>query len=194
MMRVTSHATEMVIEKRPGVEVQSKTSLGSGLARLDAFDWMSEIDTIVREFDPEASVVWFGTNDRQPMQTESGTVNISDAEWETEYARRVALVMDKLTAKENAKVYWLELPVMRDDSITEKVDFINRIAKVEAEKRPRVIFFETRGILGRRPDTYSPYIIGPNGQMTDLRDRDGVHLSRAGADRIAEAIDKALYE
>lgn len=194
MMGVASHALENVLGKRSGVKVQSQVSLGSGLARLDAYDWMREIDRLVEEFKPEMSVVWFGTNDRQPMQTGAGIVNLSDPGWETEYARRVGMAMDKLTARKGAEVFWLELPMMRDNSITEKVNIINRIAKEEADKRPEVTFFQTRGALGRRPDEYTPNIIGPGGKLIVLRDRDGVHLNRPGADRIAAFIDQVIYE
>jgi len=193
MMRVAAHATTLALDKRPGVTTKSQTSLGSGLARLDAYDWMSKIDELVRTFNPDVSVVWFGTNDRQPMQTENGIVNITDPEWEAEYARRVGMVMDKLTTAKGAEVYWLELPVMRDDNITESVDIINSIAKAEADKREDVTFFITRNILGRKPGVYSPNIIGPTGKMIVLRSSDGVHLSRPGADRIADALDKELY-
>lgn len=194
MMRVTAHATTLALEKRPGVITKSETSLGSGLARLDAYDWMSKIDTLVAEFNPDLSLVWFGTNDHQPMQTDAGIVSISDPEWEREYAHRVGMVMDKLTAPEGAKVYWLELPVMRDSKITESVDIINRIAKAEADKRENVTFFITRKILGRKPGVYSPNVIGPDGKMIVLRSSDGIHLSRPGADRIASAIDKEIFE
>lgn len=194
MMRVTAHALTLALEKQPGVTSKAQTSLGSGLARLDAYDWLSKVDELVGEFHPDMSVVWFGTNDRQAMQTDSGIIGVSAPGWEAEYSRRIGAVMDKLTAGEGAKVYWLELPVMRDDDITEKVDIINRLAKVEADKREAVTYFTTREILGRKKDAYSANIIGPDGKMVVLRSTDGVHLSRPGADRIANAIVKDLFK
>lgn len=194
MMRVTAHATTLAFDKHAGVATKSQTSLGSGLARLDAYDWMAKIDELVKEFNPDMTVVWFGTNDRQAMQTETGIINPEDPAWEAEYARRVGMVMDKLTVAKGARVYWLELPVMRDKMMNDFVELINTIAKEEAGKREAVTYFPTRGILGRKLDVYSPNVIGPDGKMIVLRSSDGVHLSRPGADRIAEALDKEFYK
>lgn len=194
MMRVTAHASTLAFEKHAGVEIKSETSLGSGLARLDAYDWMEKVDTLVAEFKPDMSVVWFGTNDNQGMQTDAGIITPDDQAWEVEYARRVGVVMDKLTALKGSQVYWLELPVMRDKNVNAFVDLLNKIAKTEAEKRPAVTFFPTRGLLGRKKDAYSPNVMGPDGKMTVLRDPDGIHLSRPGANRVAEALDKEFYK
>lgn len=194
MMRVTAHATSLALDKRSGVTSKSHTSLGSGLARLDAYDWMGEVDTLIKDFNPDVTMVWFGTNDRQPMQTaDKGIVQLADSAWEEEYARRVGMMMDKLTAAEGAKVYWLELPVMREEKMTREVTLINRIAKAEADKRERVEFFPTENVLTRRPGVYSPMMIGNDGRPIKVRDTDGVHLSREGADRVAEAFVKRIF-
>lgn len=194
MMRVTAHALTLALDKHPEVTTKSQTSLGSGLARLDAYDWMEKIDDLVKDFNPDMSVVWFGTNDRQALKTDMGIVNIADPGWEFEYSRRIGEVMDKLTVTKGAQVIWLELPVMRDADITANVDIVNRLAKVEAGKRDAVTYYTTRNLLGRKADTYSANIISPQGKMIQLRATDGVHLSRAGADRIAEAVEKDLYK
>lgn len=194
MMILTAHATELALKKQPGVRTESKTSLGTGLARLDAYDWLSETDELVKRFNPDLSIVWFGTNDRQPMQTSIGIVSITDPAWESEYARRVGLLMDKMSAGKGSQVYWMELPLMRDKSATDGVDIINRIAKAEADKRDAVTFFITRKMLGRKPGVYSPNVIGPTGKMTVLRSSDGIHLSRPGANLISAALVKKLYK
>lgn len=194
MMQVTAHATSLALDKRSGVASKSHTSIGSGLARLDVFDWMGQAETLVKEFNPDVSMVWFGTNDRQPMQTaDKGIVQLTDSAWEEEYARRVGVMMDKLLAAKGSKVYWLELPVMRDEKMTGEVAVINRIAKAEADKRDRVEFFPTENVLTRRPGVYSPMMIGNDGRPIKVRDVDGIHLSREGADRVAASFVKTIF-
>ena len=70
MMRIPAHAIKLELKGKEGVAAKDHTSLGSGLARLDAYDWMGKIDELLKEFQPDAAVVWFGTNDRQPMKTD----------------------------------------------------------------------------------------------------------------------------
>ncbi len=194
MMRVTAHSTERQLGRMDGVESRAFTSLGSGLARLDIFDWMAKIDELVEEFKPEATLVWFGTNDRQALRTDDGVIQPGSDDWATEYGGRIGLAMDKLTALPGSRVLWLELPDMREARMQEDVDMINTIVQAEAEKRPAVTFFLTRPILSRRPGTYAPHVIGPTGMPLQIRDQDGVHLNRAGADRMAEAMTAELFK
>ena len=88
---------------------------------------------------------------------------------------------------------WLELPDMRDEKI--QADVVDQsFGSSEAEKHQRVEFFGTRGILGFRAGKFTPYVIGSKGLPVQVRDPDGIHLNRAGADRLAEYIVKAIYE
>ncbi len=194
MMRVTAHATELQLSRREGVESRSFTRLGSGLARLDVFDWMEQLDALVAEFDPEVTLVWFGANDRQNMRTDAGIIRPSAPEWELEYARRVGTAMDKLTAVEGARVVWLELPDMREGRLQQDVELINRIVRQEADRRDRVAFYPARALLSRRPGAFTMHIAGPTGMPLRVRDNDGVHLSRAGADYLAESLMRYLFE
>lgn len=194
MMRVPAHATELQLSKREGVTSKSYTSLGSGLARLDAFDWMAKIDELVAEFDPDCSIAWFGTNDRQPMQTGSGIIKLTDPGWEEEYGRRVGQAMDKLLQREGSRVIWLELPDMREAPMQADIELINRIVKAQADQRERVVFFPARQILGRQPGKFTMHVPGPTGMPVQVRDADGVHLSRPGADRMATELIKYLFE
>lgn len=193
MMNLPAHALELALAGKSGVATRAYTSIGTGLARLDSFDWMAKTRTLLEEFNPDLTLVWFGTNDRQPMQTADRIIKEEEPEWQQEYARRVGALMDLIIAHPAARMMWLELPDMRDDKIQEDVLLINRLVGEEAARRPRVEFFRTRPILGHRPGKFTPYVIGPKGLPVQVRDPDGMHLNRAGADRLAENIVKAIY-
>lgn len=193
MMRITAHATKLALDKRGGVAAEDETSLGSGLARLDAFDWLGKAEELVGSFDPDITMAWFGTNDVQPMKSEAGLLRESDPGWKEEYARRVGAMMDILTRREGTRVFWLELPVMRDKEINDNITMINAIAKAEADKRDAVVYMPTNPILTRKADTFTAYLMDRMGRPVKVRDADGVHLGRPGADMIAEEfIKKAL--
>ena len=195
MMCLPSHALELALAGRTGVTTRAYASIGTGLARLDSFDWMEKTRSLLQEFNPDMTLVWFGTNDRQPMQTTNRIVKLEEPEWEVEYAGRVnALMTLLLSANPTARVMWLELPDMRDEKIQADVLLINRLVQAEAEKHQRVEFFGTREILGFRAGKFTPYVIGSKGLPVQVRDPDGIHLNRAGADRLAEYIVKAIYE
>ncbi len=192
MMQVTAHAFNRRIDRIPEVENRHHTSLGSGLARLDVFDWLAKIQELVDDFDPDATVVWFGANDLQPMQTADGVIRPGTPEWSAEYQRRVGVAMDRLSARKGAYVYWLELPDMRDRRIQSDVALINGVLVTAAGNRERAFFVPTRTLLSREPGAYSPYIVGPRGMPVQIRDPDGVHLNRAGADLMTEHLLELL--
>ena len=60
MMRLLGNAMEKELGKLPEVKASSFTSLGSGIARLDAFDWMAKSISLMDEKKPSTVVVFFG--------------------------------------------------------------------------------------------------------------------------------------
>lgn len=193
MMRLLSHSLERELAKHPGVTATTFTSLGSGLARLDAFDWLGKMRSAMDETKPDAVIVALGTNDKQALQADgSAVVQPGDPAWSTEYARRVGAAMDILVRGGSRQVLWMVLPDMRVAKNQSDAMEINAIIRQEAALRPVIHIFDTRSLLSRKPGTYSPYLIGSDGLPLAVRDADGVHLSRAGADLTAGKLTAAM--
>lgn len=192
MMRTPAHSIELEFSKREGVETRLFTSLGSGLARLDVMDWLERIRQLVPEFKPDTTVIWIGTNDLQPMRTPQGILRPEGPGWTVEYARRVGEAMD-LLGSGGGRVYWLELPDMPKPELQQSTELINGIFREEAAKRDFVIFYETRRTLSRKPGTFSRYISQRNGMPLSVRDSDGVHLDRNGADLMARKLAETFW-
>lgn len=192
MMRVPAHSIELEFSRHEGVETRLFTSLGSGLARLDVMDWLERIRQLVPDFKPDTSVIWIGTNDLQPMRTPQGILRPEDKGWAEEYARRAGEAMDLLGAG-GGRVYWLELPDMPKPELEQSTDLINGLFRQEAAKRDFVTFYETRRYLSRKPGTFSRYISQRNGMPLSVRDTDGVHLDRNGADLMAQKLAETFW-
>ena len=193
MMRLLSHSLERELAKHPGVTTTTFTSLGSGLARLDAFDWLGKMRSAMDEVKPDTVIVALGTNDKQALQADgSAVVQPGDPAWNTEYTRRVGAAMDILVRGGARQVFWMELPDMRVDRNQADAMEINAVFRQEAGMRPAIHIFETKSVLSRKPGTYSPYLIGRDGLPLAVRDADGVHLSRAGADLTAGKLTAAI--
>jgi hypothetical protein len=195
MMKLPGHQGSREMSKRPGVTVVTNfVSLGSGLARLDAFDWMAKLDSVMKETHPTLVIVGLGTNDKQPMATADGrTVRPGDPAWVPEYGRRVGQAMDILLTGGAARVYWLELPDMKDPQHQADANEINVVVREQAASRPAVTFFETRRLTSRKPGEFSKFMISPAGKPVEYRDGDGVHMSRAGADLLVAKLIEALW-
>ena len=194
IMQAVSRSLERQLGRRTGFNAASYTHIGSGLARLDLFDWHEQIQTLMGQRRPGLVLVMMGANDNQPMRTNQGQqVQVGSREWEEEYARRAGKAMDIMLSGGARQIHWLELPDMRDSQLQRDVTTINRLVQTEADKRTQVTFQTTRSLLSRSAGQYSPYIIQSNGMPLDIRARDGVHLNRQGADFLAERIIDRIW-
>ena len=161
----------------------------TGLTRPDFYDWPAAFAEDMAEHRPEVVFVLFGGNDSQGIIGPNGRAlpGPSDAGWREEYARRVAGVMDLLRADDRV-VYWVGLPPMRDDGFDGRAEVMNEIYRTAAESRPWMTYLDTHPILGDEHGRYVDRKKDASGDLVDLRQKDGVHLSQPGATRLARVM------
>ena len=175
-----------------GFAVHSSAAIGTGLARLDLFDWYAQITKSVQTHKPEIAIVMLGGNDNQALRTESGIVPFGAPAWGAEYARRVGKFLDLMSTGGVQRIYWLELPAMRESRLDTDVQSINKIVQQEVARRKQN-FFETRLLLSKTSDgAYSAYVFQPNGMPLHVRLEDGIHLNRKGAEWLADRLIPVL--
>jgi hypothetical protein len=169
--------------------------IATGFARPDYFDWQSELTRLVTGTPPDVVVALFGANDAQGLLLADGTAvqTLDDPRWRVEYGRRVGAAMDALRAK-NRLVLWVGQPLMRDSGYSAEMAQIDDIYEEQAASRPWVVFLDSRPVLADANGRYADHLPDATGALVDVRQPDGIHLSRAGADRLAAAVLAALAE
>ena len=162
--------------------------ISSGLTRPDYYDWPRALASDVVDQRSEVVVAVFGANDAQGIVLPDGTPiqQMSDPRWAHEYRRRVAAVMDQLRADDRL-VVWITLPPMRDPDFDARVDRINPIYRAEAAARPWVTVVDAADALGDDGE-FADLLPDGSGGLEDVRLADGVHLTRAGGDRLAAEV------
>ncbi len=144
------------------------------------------------EHKPATVVVTLGANDRQSLKDLMGrVVQFGTPEWEKEYRLRIGRIMDEFLKGGAKRVIWLLLPDMKEAAQQEYAIFLNEVfaKEVAAETRSgKVVLFDPRPLLTRKPGTFSQYVMAANGAALTVRDTDGVHLTTVGAQRLAQAI------
>jgi hypothetical protein len=173
------------------------THISTGLARPEVFNWPDHVAQVIRDLNPTALVLSLGSNDNQPMTgagSESSGSFGSDS-WKTEYARRVGGLMDTVLASGPRTLFWLGVPIVRQDSKLESYRFINGIIRAQAELRPgRVFFIDTYTIMADADGNYADYLPNESGELVQARAPDGTHYTRFGGDRIAAAVVLAMND
>jgi len=165
-------------------EVEVVTSIGSGLARLDLFDWHVQAASLMAVHSPTMAFVMMGANDNQAMQTVGGVLPFGTPGWNVEYGRRVGKLMDVLLEGGAQRVVWIGMPLMREAKLETDVRAMEQIIERQAEARKAVTYFKTTGLMSPAA-AYKAYIIQANGMPLDVRAEDGIHLNRNGSEYLA---------
>jgi len=178
--------------KKANYSAESFVSLGSGLARIDAFDWYAKIEETMKRTKAATVVVMIGANDKQPLQDSGGNLlQFGTAEWRAEYGMRVGKAMDAMIANGARHVVWMLLPDMKEHSHQNYAQFVNAIHLEQAavdSRKDKVVIYDVRPLLTRKAGTYSSFIMSPQGEALEVRETDGVHFTNVGAKIIAKAL------
>lgn len=177
-----AQSVEDGVTGRPELTLATHPQVSSGLTRPDFFDWPAYLTNEVLPTNPEVVVVMFGANDSQGMELEGGAVQPDDQAWQDEYRRRVGVVMDMLRG-DGRLVVWVGQPRMRDAGFDARMGVLDEIYAEEAAARPWVRFLDSRPLLSPDGDGYQA-----SAGDVSLRQGDGIHLDRGGADVLAAAV------
>lgn len=164
--------------------------VSTGLARPDYFNWPEHLVKDVLPTDPDILVIMFGANDGQNMTTTDGKAleRYSD-EWITEYRRRVAATMDLLKSPTNDRItIWVGALPMGPGSKVRGMDQLDYIYWTEALSRPWIQYFDSWPFFSDSNLDFSGNLPNADGVVRGMRQKDDVHLSTVGGDRLSWAV------
>lgn len=193
MIKLVAASLAKELAVHPEIEVVPQVRIGSGLARLDLYDWHAALQQLA-PIKPEVAVVMFGGNDGQPMKTAGGLVEPGTPGWAAEYGRRVERTISILQGIGVRKIIWVGLPDMREPRLEKMSKDVNGIVSAQAQGKANVAFFETALMFSVEPGKFSPYILGPKGRPILVRSSDGGHLNTTGADLLASRLAAPLVQ
>jgi hypothetical protein len=83
---------------------------------------------------------------------------------------------------------------MREPGFDGRMDLVNQAAMAEAATRPWVVFVDTTTLFGDPSGAFAELLPDAAGNPTDMRQGDGIHLTRAGGDRLAAHVMAVIAE
>ena len=164
---------------------------GSGLVRSDVFDWLAAAEAGLAEQGPDAVVVLLGANDGQALRLPGRWLAFGTPDWDAEYTRRVGAFMDVLLGSA-ARVYWVGVPVMAEADYDRRVQHINELQELEASARTGVAYLDAYSLLLDEGGSFAWELPDDQGNLVEVRLPDGVHLTAAGAERVAGLVQEAI--
>lgn len=173
------------------VTTEVRYEFSSGLTRPDFIDWPKEMVKVGRTLDPDVIVFFIGGNDPQPLKLDDVVYEPGEGPWVEEYRSRVSTFMQQLV-DDGRRVYWVGMPIARDADYSERMAMLNGIYASEAEAHEAVTFVPSWDLFAGPDGRFSEYLPNAKGEVVDMRLNDGIHLTTAGAYRLARVVFDAI--
>jgi len=157
---------------------------GTGLARPDSFDWPAQLRADIVQFHPEVVVAMFGGNDDQDVQVNGRYIAFGSPLWGQLYGARVSQFAHTVTSS-GARLLWSGLPVMRSAAKTARFTTVMGVTQQAVSAIPGAIFVNNYPTLAGPSGQYEDSLPDASGQQVLVREPDGIHVSPAGAGRLA---------
>ncbi len=166
--------------------------IATGLARPELLNWPEHLREATKDSGAGLVILTIGSNDDQTLTGAPGGGDVGpfgSPEWEEEYRRRVGGLMDDVVG-EGKTLLWIGTPPLRNFERSEtRYKLINDIYRTEAAKRPgRVYYIDIYKLFLDDTGNYADYLPNINGEAVKVRADDGIHFTRAGADRVAAVV------
>ncbi|EAS50670.1 conserved hypothetical protein [Aurantimonas manganoxydans SI85-9A1] len=172
------------------VVVKARANGSSGLVREDYYNWRTSLGPIMEEEKPAVVVMMIGSNDRQQIDTGSGSASLRSDAWVAEYQKRIAAIAG--TAKEkNVPLVWVGVPSFKFDRMSEDMIFLNDLYS----KGVASVSGEFVDVWDGFVDANGGFVYsgpGVSGQKVQLRGSDGITMTGDGADKLAFFAERAI--
>lgn len=157
---------------------------GTGLARPDVFDWMSEYPAMIGNSNPDTIIVAIGANDGQDFLDGDKPLKVGTDQWISVYQQRTQQFLEMLTAN-GAHVIWIGLPPMKAAGYNSRIALINRISLSVVSTNPNAVWWNPAPYIGDQRGNYLEFATQADGNVQRLRAPDGIHMSLDGAELLS---------
>jgi hypothetical protein len=173
------------------IRVETVARNGTALTNPGFFNWELNAQQEMSSRDPDAVVILLGANDGFNVEVGGELFAPATPEWETEFARRVAVVMRTLAGDGERPVYWVPPPTARDATYNEIYRSQNRAVKRAAESVAGARYVDVFSTIN--DGEYSDRV-EVDGRKILGRQPDGIHFNREGAEAPARLVLEAMAE
>jgi uncharacterized protein len=166
--------------------VIDRSRIATGLWSAARFDWPAAAARIGAAERGAIAVVMFGANDRPPVRLHGRIDERREAAFATSYGAHVREIAEELK-RSSVGVVWVGHPIVRDPLYAEDMALLNRLYAAQSMVAG-ADWFPSWPLFIDADGNYAPYGKGADGETARLRADDGVHLTAAGYDVLAQAL------
>lgn len=177
---------QRVLIEDPRYHVINRTHPGAALVHGES-EWLAPVERFAGREKADIAIVMFGANDRLDMRDEHGTyIHFRTDQWRSAYAARADKILT-LLANAGLKVIWCGNPIARSSTYSADMSYINDIY-LEETARFGAQFVPLWSVITDQQGGYAAYGKDRDGMTQRLRADDGIHMTAAGYELVAEKI------
>ena len=177
---------QRLLKNTEGLTVNRTGRYGTGLCRLDTFDWLGYFDETLDKYQPDLVILTLGANDPQDIvDTEKKRVFLGTDEWNEIYAGRVADLLQRAEAR-GVKVFWIGLPIMGRQPYGQRVSGINEVTAEACVAATNCSFWDSWLSMADSRGNYAAFLRDDKGKNHRVRSKDSIHLTEYGGRIMAE--------
>ena len=176
------------LQKHANLTVNRAGRYGTGLCRLDVFDWLSYFEEMLLKYEPELVILTVGANDTQDIVDEGKKrIFLGSDKWKEIYAGRAAELLE-IAAQRGVRVIWIGLPVMGRQPYGDRVAGINKITAEMCKAASNCRFWDSWLSVAGPGGQYATFLSsGKRGSKSiRVRAKDGIHLTESGGHIMTE--------
>jgi len=164
-------------------------SYASGLSRPDFFNWPLETEKLLAQYRFDLAICILGMNDAQDIEENGVKYFLNTENWTNIYQERADRFLN-LISKNITKVYWLGVPIMRDDKYNKRMLRLNKIYSDVCKNYGNIKFFDVSQNLSD-DGQYADYL-KIDDALVKIRLSDGKHVTYEGAKIITQDLIKNI--
>lgn len=176
---------QRVLIEDPRYRVLNRTHPGAALVHGEN-EWLAPIERFTSREKADIAVVMFGANDRLDTRERGASLHFRTDEWRGVYAARADKIL-ALLANAGLRVIWCGNPIARSPTYSADMSYINNIY-AEETARFGAQFVPLWAVIADEQGGYAAYGKDRDGTTQRLRADDGIHLTAAGYELIAEKL------
>jgi len=162
-----------------------------GLIRPESAEELRKIEDALKSERSHIAVVFVGADERQPLRLPNGRrIGVTQTQWREEYGRRIDQAM-KLLKRYNLATYWVGQPIVRRSDWNDDVQVMNEIVREKALLN-QIRYVDIYQAFADDEGNYNSRGPDVTGRERVLREGDGVHLTMAGARKLAHFIEREM--
>lgn len=161
--------------------------ISTGLARLDYFNWLAQAQRDMVRYQPDVVVVLLGLNDLQDFRVGGRYVVRYTRPWLRAYATRVDAMLAEANPPER-RVVWVGEPIVSNKNVAYGLRIVNRVYRKQTTGISGVTYLDGWHLFVDSKGRYTAYLRDSSGNLQQVREADGEHLSPAGQDRIGQYV------